>query len=110
MSSGKNVLLGVAASILFYPVQKYLLEWPYPWDIVSTFGVLIVTIGLVALVTKRVPEGREKGTAIMSDVDADRGMKARIDGLEMSQPPSDVLSRVKVKGGNADFEIKDTKL
>lgn len=105
---GINILLGVAASIIFYPTQKYLLEWPYPWDLVSTGAVLVVTIGLASYLMRRKQSANK--SQILSDIEAKSGMKARIDNLETKETPARVLSNLKVEGGHADFEIKDTKL
>src|SRR5689334_22276638 len=104
-----GILVGVAASALFYLIQKYFLEWRSPWDIVSTALVLLGATGLAVFFARREASNGRHGTSVMSGIHTKQGMTAKIDGLETKEPPDKVLSDIKVEG-DAAFEIKNTKL
>lgn len=104
-----SILVGVASSALFYLVQKYFLGWTYPWDIIATAVVLFSAVILAAFLTKNTSSAPKKRTSIMSDIEAKQDLKAKTDGLETKESPEKFLSNLKVDG-NAEFDIKDTKI
>lgn len=109
MNIRASIFVGVAASALFYLIQKYLLGWPYPWDIISTAAVLLAAALLAALLTRAPSNAPKEGTSILSNIETGKGMNATIDGLETREPPDKILSNLNVEG-DAEFEIKNTKI
>lgn len=104
-----SIFVGVGASAIFFLVQRYLIVSRFPWDVLFTLGVFLAATALAVVFSKRVPRARKEGMSILSDIEAKRGMKAKIDKLETKGPPEKVLSDIKVEG-DAEFEIKNTKL
>lgn len=104
-----GILVGVASAAAFFLIQKYLLGWPYPWGIIATFAVLVVSTTLAAFLNKTAAGKLRSDAEIMSNIEVERGMKATIDGLETAETPANLLSDIKV-GGDAEFTIKNTRL
>ncbi len=44
----------------------------------------------------------------MSDIDGEKSVKAKIDGLKAAETPHNIMTEVKSKG-NIELEIKDTE-
>jgi|CXWL01.1.fsa_nt_gi hypothetical protein len=106
---GIAIFSGLAASSLFFPIRKYLLEWSYPWDLVSTAAVFVVAMGLAAFFANRDSAVAKTVRSLMSGNTVKGTMTGKIDGLETKESPAEVLSGNDIKG-DANFQIKNTKL
>lgn len=100
-----DILIGVAASAVFFVIQPYLVTLPYPWNLLSAAFIFALSTGIAFLFDR----SRNKGPAeVMSGNSVDRNMDAKIDGTDLTGSAT-VLSGNKV-GGDASFEIKNTRL
>lgn len=109
MSIRVSILVGVASAAVFFLIQKYLLGWPYPWDIFVTLAVMALATSIAILISRSARLASKTGAKFISDNKIKRDLDANIEGLEMSEAPEKVMSDNKV-GGDAKFEIKNTKL
>jgi len=105
---GREIGVAIAASAIFFGIERYLLNWPYPWDLVSLAVVFAVSIAVAFLYPKKDGDGAKPSVRIMSGNEVTGDMTGRIDGLETKGPSSETLSDNTV-GGNANFEIKNSK-
>ena len=104
-----GVLASLAAAAVFFFIEPYLLELDQSWRLVGTVVVFVASAGLAMFFHKKSSGEKPDGSAIISDNVVKKDMTAKISGLETTQPANKVLSGNKVSG-NADFEIKDSKL
>ena len=104
-----SILVGVASSAAFFLIQKYLLGWPYPWDVIATVAVLATATAIAFFLTRRASEEPPRGAEILTGIETEGDVDAKIDGLEMSEPPAKIMSGIKT-GGDGKFEIRNTKL
>lgn len=104
-----GILISLAAATAFFFIEPYLTELDQLWRLVGTVVVFVIFAGLAMLFHKKSPGEKSEGTDIISDNEVEKDMTAKINGLETKQSATKVLSGNKV-GGNADFEIKNSKL
>lgn len=104
-----SILVGIASSAAFFLIQKYFLQWPFPWDVVATIAVLASATAASFFISRSAIGQTSDRTEIMTDIETKDHMQAKIDGLEAQEPPSKVMSGLK-SGGDGKFEIKNSKL
>lgn len=104
-----GILISLAAATAFFFIEPYLLELDQSWRLAGTAVVFVTSAGLAMLFHKKRAGEKPGGTDIISDNEVEKDMTAKVNGLETTQPATKVISGNKV-GGNADFEIKNSKL
>lgn len=109
MGIGVSILVGIASSAAFFLIQKYFLQWPFPWDLAATLAVLTLATAASFFLARGVVGQGPRRTEVMTDIETKNNMQAKIDGLETEEPPSKVMSGLK-SGGDGKFEIRNTKI
>ncbi len=82
-----DIMIAVAAAAVFFLIEKYLLEWPYPWNVISSISVFVVAAALAFILRRKNADETKRGANIMSNNDVQKDMNASIDGGKATQPP-----------------------
>jgi hypothetical protein len=105
-----GILTSIAASAVFFWLEPRLLAMGEPWRLITTAAIFLISIGL-ALYLNRKNSGQSgaRGT-MLSDNEIGKGLKARIEEVDLSQPSDVKIASSNKVGGSADIEIKNSKL
>ncbi len=105
-----GIFISVAAAALFFFVEPYLLRLDTLWRLVGTAGVFLVSTALAVYLSRKDSASAVGSGSVLSGNEIRRGLKARIEGTELSESPTGrILSGNKI-GGDADVDIKNSKL
>lgn len=104
-----GIFIGLASAAAFFLIQKYLLDWKYPWDLVSTIAVFAASCAFALFFQKWTFGKGDEDKRIMSGNRVQGSMKGNIEDSEIISPTPSVLSDNKI-GGDAEFQINNSKI
>lgn len=101
-----NVLVSVAAAVLFLLVEPYLLGLDQPWKSIAALIVVIVACSVAHML------GRAKKAEklrVLTENEAGKDLRVKADGIEVTSKEGDILSGNKAKG-TVVIDVSDSKL
>ena len=109
MGVSVGILISIAAAAVFFFIEPHLLALAQPWRLFATACVFLISTGLAVYLGKKAAAKIEGETAILSDNEVKKRMTAKVDNLEVSPGATDKLLSGNKVGGDANFEIKNSK-
>lgn len=108
MSVIGDLFIGLAAALLFFLLEPYLLGLEQPWTSVSAAAVLIGAGAIAHLIRRSRPHSAERGRKILTGNKAGKGLKITAKDVDTTGGQGDVLSENKAKG-DVKINISNSK-